>query len=136
MTVSQTGSLPSNNHSSETKPGHELSADGELVGRDPRKMTPADLIALRHVAMSPLKALRLRCIDCCGGSASEVRMCVAVDCPAWPYRMATNPWRSKRELSEKQLAALASAREKSRLLSGANENLETEGTSTPEKMTS
>jgi hypothetical protein len=35
-------------------------------------------MALGHMRMSPLKALRLRCIDCSGGSASEVRLCALV----------------------------------------------------------
>ncbi len=60
------------------KPGHELGSDGELVGRDPRKMTAAELGELGHKRMSPLKALRLRCVDCCGGSPTEVRLCTAV----------------------------------------------------------
>ena len=69
--------------------------DGLEVGRDPRQMTAAKLAALGHNAMSPLKALRLRCIDCCAGSSLEVRLCTAVGCPAWPFRMGKNPWRSK-----------------------------------------
>jgi hypothetical protein len=32
--------------------------------------------------MSPLKALRLRCIDCCADQPSEVRLCTAVTCPS------------------------------------------------------
>ena len=50
------------------KPGLEPSVDGELVGRDPRQMTPTELRAIGHQTASPLKALRARCIDCGGGS--------------------------------------------------------------------
>jgi hypothetical protein len=57
-----------------------------------RNMTPKKLEALGHQRMSPLKALRLRCLDCCVGSAHEVALCVATKCPAWPFRMGTNPW--------------------------------------------
>jgi hypothetical protein len=67
--------------------------DGQDIGRDPRRMTIDDLAALGHKPMGPLKALRLRCIDCSGGSAAEVRLCIAVTCPAWPFRMGVNPWR-------------------------------------------
>jgi hypothetical protein len=64
--------------------------DGHNVGRDPRHMPHDELAALGHAAMSPLKALRLRCIDCSGGSANEVRLCTAMQCPAWPFRMGSN----------------------------------------------
>jgi hypothetical protein len=67
--------------------------DGEDVGRDPRTMTTEDLIRLGHARVSPLRALRLKCLDCLNGSAKEVRLCTAVDCPSWPFRMGKNPWR-------------------------------------------
>ncbi len=94
--------------------GWEPGSDGEFVGRDPRKMTVDELTELGHMRMSPLKALRLRCIDCCGGSAPEVRLCTAVDCPAWPFRMGKNPYRTKRELSEEQRAEMAARLARSR----------------------
>ena len=37
--------------------------------------------------LSPLKAIRAYCIDCSGGSAKEVRLCVIPDCPLYCYRM-------------------------------------------------
>ena len=66
---------------------------GPEVGRDPRLMTAEELVALGHRAMSPLKALRLRCIDCSAGSSLEVRLCKAVSCPSWPFRLGRSPWR-------------------------------------------
>ena len=75
------------------KIGLELK-DGHDVGRDPRQMTQPELLALGHSPMSPQKALRLRCLDCCAGSAQEVRLCTAVGCPAWPFRLDKNPWRA------------------------------------------
>lgn len=33
------------------------------------------------------KAIRLKCIDCCGGNMAEVRKCPATSCPLWRYRM-------------------------------------------------
>ncbi len=54
-----------------------------------------------------LRALRLRCIDCCAGSAIEVRRCTAVECPAWPFRMGTSPWREKRVLTDEERAAFS-----------------------------
>jgi hypothetical protein len=69
------------------------SQDGYDVGRDPRTMSMEDLEQLGHARVSPLCALRLKCLDCCNGSAREVRLCTAVDCPSWPFRMGKNPWR-------------------------------------------
>jgi hypothetical protein len=71
--------------------------DGWDVGRDPRQVSRDELIAAGHKPMSPLKALRARCIDCCADQPSEVRLCTAVTCPSWPFRMGANPWR---EISE------------------------------------
>ena len=85
----------------------DIPGTGRECGRDPRKMTADELRALGHVPMPPMKAIRARCIDCCGGSAPEVRLCPAIACPSWPYRMGKNPWRSGKALSEAQLANLA-----------------------------
>ena len=74
------------------KIGLEL-RDGQEVGRDPHQMTAGALVALGHNPISPLKALRLRCIDCSAGSSLEVRLCTAVSCPSWPFRLGRNPWR-------------------------------------------
>jgi hypothetical protein len=77
--------------------------DGWDVGRDPRRMSREELIAAGHNPISPLKPLRLRCIDCCAEQPSEVRLCTAVTCPSWPFRMGANPWR--KEPSDAQLEA-------------------------------
>ena len=68
--------------------------DGFDVGRDPRSMSAEELTQLGHTQVSPLKALRLKCLDCSNDSAQEVRLCTAVDCPSWPFRMGRNPWRA------------------------------------------
>jgi hypothetical protein len=67
-------------------------------------MATDDLAALGHTPMGPLKALRLRCIDCSGGSAAEVRLCIAVTCPAWPFRMGSNPWRAPTSEAKRERA--------------------------------
>ena len=33
------------------------------------------------------KAIRLKCLDCCGGNHAEVRRCPVTQCPLWRYRM-------------------------------------------------
>lgn len=37
--------------------------------------------------ISRSKAIRLKCVDCCGGNMAEVRKCPATNCPLWRYRM-------------------------------------------------
>lgn len=94
--------------------------EGLKVGRDPLVMTAAELTALGHAPMSAQKALRLRCLDCCAGSSHEVKLCVSVACPSWPFRLGRSPWKAKREMSPEHLALLAAARAR-RLLPEGNE---------------
>jgi hypothetical protein len=80
--------------------------EGELIGKDPREV-PLGILSRYHKGKNPLKAIRERCMDCCCGSASEVRKCTAVMCPSWFYRMGTNPFRAKRALTDEQRQAAA-----------------------------
>ena len=57
-------------------------------------MSAAELEQLGPARVSPLRARRLKCLDCCNGSAQEVRLCTAINCPSWPFRMGKNPWRA------------------------------------------
>lgn len=41
--------------------------------------------------MTPLKAIREKCLDCCCGNAYEVKMCTATNCPLYVYRDGHNP---------------------------------------------
>ena len=45
--------------------------------------------------VTPLKAVRLKCLDCCAGSAAEVRLCPSQSCPLWPFRIGHNPNRAR-----------------------------------------
>jgi len=47
--------------------------------------------------LTPIKAIRAKCIDCSGGQLSEVRLCPVTTCALWPYRMGKRP---KREVAE------------------------------------
>jgi len=40
---------------------------------------------------SPLKSIRLHCLSCVCGSASEVRKCEIKSCPLWHYRFGRSP---------------------------------------------
>lgn len=35
------------------------------------------------------KAIRLKCLDCCGGNSAEVRRCPSENCPLWRYRLGS-----------------------------------------------
>ena len=41
--------------------------------------------------LTPIKAIRAKCLDCSCGMAKEVRLCPIKDCPLWPYRMGKRP---------------------------------------------
>ena len=41
--------------------------------------------------LTPVQAIRAKCIDCSGGSRAEVRRCLLRDCPLHPFRMGRNP---------------------------------------------
>ena len=41
--------------------------------------------------LTPIKAIRAKCLDCCCGHPSEVRICTALKCPLYPYRMGKRP---------------------------------------------
>ena len=52
--------------------------------------------------MTPLKAIRLKCLDCVCNNPNEVKLCPCEDCPLFPYRLGTNPFIQKREYTEEQ----------------------------------
>lgn len=63
-----------------------------------------------------LKAMRLKCLDCCGGSNNEVKLCTCEKtCFLHPFRMGKNPFSVGRALSEEQKAKMNEALKKSRL---------------------
>lgn len=43
--------------------------------------------------ITPLKAIRLKCLDCSCGSPKEVKQCTAEGCPLHPFRFGRNPRR-------------------------------------------
>ncbi len=65
----------------ESVPGLAASSIDEEPGRNKPSLTP-------------LKAIRANCLDCCAGQRKEVRECHLTDCPLWEYRMGRNPRRA------------------------------------------
>lgn len=41
--------------------------------------------------MTPVQAIRAKCIDCSAGERGEVKNCTMKDCPLYPYRMGKRP---------------------------------------------
>lgn len=41
--------------------------------------------------ITPLKAVRLKCLDCSNGSSNEVKLCPVEKCPLYPFRFGKNP---------------------------------------------
>lgn len=56
--------------------------------------------------ISPIKAIRLKCLDCCCGQRVEVNLCPCEDCALWPFRFGKNPYSTK-TFSDEQKAAMA-----------------------------
>ena len=44
--------------------------------------------------MTPMKAIRAKCLDCSNGSANEVRLCPVQRCSLWAFRSGHNPNRA------------------------------------------
>jgi len=41
--------------------------------------------------ITPLKAIRRKCLECCAGQRLEVRECLLKTCPLFPFRMGHRP---------------------------------------------
>lgn len=41
--------------------------------------------------LTPLKAIRAKCIDCCCGNTKEPARCTITDCSLYPYRKGHRP---------------------------------------------
>lgn len=41
--------------------------------------------------LTPIKAIRAKCIDCSNNQTKEVKACPVKKCPLYPYRMGRRP---------------------------------------------
>lgn len=41
--------------------------------------------------LTPIKAIRKKCLECSGGQYSEIRNCTGTECPLYPYRLGKRP---------------------------------------------
>ena len=62
--------------------------------------------------LRPLKAIRMKRLDCCCGSSQQVKACGIVDCTLWPYRLCRKLNRTSRVLTDEQRERLRKARAK------------------------
>lgn len=56
---------------------------------------------MEEKTLTPLKAIRAKCLECCCGSASEVKQCTVDHCPLYCYRDGHNP--SRRGIGDKHI---------------------------------
>lgn len=42
-------------------------------------------------SLTPVKAIRVKCLDCSNGQMKEIRLCPITDCPLYRFRMGKNP---------------------------------------------
>lgn len=62
---------------------------------------------------SPLKAIKIHCLECCGYQYAEVRNCPCTSCFLYPFRNGKNPFRTHNLTEEQKIQArdrLANAR--------------------------
>ena len=65
------------------------------------------------VSLTPIKAIKEKCLDCCCGQREEVKMCPVKTCPLHDFRLGKNPKRKRNLTDEPREAAkvrLAKAR--------------------------
>lgn len=53
----------------------------------------------QRATRNPLKAIRAKCLECCGGSPKEVRLCSDVSCALHPFRSGQKPLLPRRRRS-------------------------------------
>ena len=56
--------------------------------------------------MTPIKAIRAKCLDCCCDQVYEVKLCTAIRCPLHPFRLGKNPNIKPREYTVEQREAM------------------------------
>lgn len=45
--------------------------------------------------LTPIKAIRAKCLNCCCESIKEVRLCPITNCALYPYRLGHRPKKDK-----------------------------------------
>lgn len=50
--------------------------------------------------LTPMRAIRKKCLDCCAYQPREVRLCTAVNCPLYSYRLGHKPSKDNNPINE------------------------------------
>jgi len=64
--------------------------------------------------LTPIKAIRQKCLECSNWSFSEIEQCPISDCALYPFRFGKVPGRKKRILSDEQRKIVAERFRKAR----------------------
>ena len=64
--------------------------------------------------ISPLKAIRAKCLECSAGSPSNVKECNIPECELFNFRFGKNPFRKKRILTDEQKREMGERLKKAR----------------------
>lgn len=48
--------------------------------------------------ITPMKTIRLKCLDCTGNQPLQIKACPCLECPLWKFRLGLHPYteRNKR----------------------------------------
>ena len=62
--------------------------------------------------MTPIRAIRAKCLDCCSGSHKAVKFCAcdgvnSTECPLWPFRFGVRPATARKRFGAKLLSPKA-----------------------------
>lgn len=60
-------------------------------------MSEPIILMKQEEPLYPLQAIRKKCLDCVGGSITEVRYCQTVNCPLFSYRFGKRPQTALRD---------------------------------------
>ena len=55
--------------------------------------------------LTPMRAIRKKCLECCAGSSDEVKRCEIYDCALWPLRSGKSG--NRKNLTPEQREALS-----------------------------
>ncbi len=58
-----------------------------------RKLGGYPMVSEQIRPLTPIPAIRAKCLECSCGSRTEVRICEITKCPLWHYRMGKRPKR-------------------------------------------
>lgn len=75
-----------------------VAENGETEGVHPDTLGKDDFPEFTSV----YRVIRAKCLDC-AHTESEVRKCVATDCPLWPFRMGRKPKALRKKVTNSNL---------------------------------